>query len=79
MARGRTNFQPFKVFLSLLSPNITFLDFIKERRYILFATDLKRDNYGVQSCKTYGRRTDGKSPLMAKKRKQHGRLHFDLF
>ena len=32
MAHGRTNFQPFKVFLS---PKITFLDFKKERRYII--------------------------------------------
>ena len=33
MACGRTNFQPFKVFLSLLLSKITFLDFKKERTY----------------------------------------------
>ena len=58
MARGRTNFQTSKAFISLLSQKITFLDFKKERRYIIeFSSGLKTDSDGVQSDKTFKRRT----------------------
>ena len=72
MARGRTNFQTSKAFLSLLPQKITFLDFKKERRYIIeFSCGLKTDNDGVQNLQA----KNEKSPSMPRRHDGHSHFH----
>ena len=80
MARGRTNLQASKTFLSFLSQKITLLDLKKKSRYISkFSSGFKTDNYGVQGDKTDKKCRRRIRSLLQLLRRHDGRSHLHLF